>query len=53
MNDLHAPPRDILLYQMGGHVTPTKPGQQHRLLSAEVRKAPGPSRQDAIVASGG
>jgi hypothetical protein len=53
MNELQAPPRDILLYQMGRHVAPTKRGQQHRLLSAEVRKAPCPSRQVAIVASGG
>ncbi|MDB5514430.1 MAG: hypothetical protein JWQ17_1188 [Tardiphaga sp.] len=52
-DDLQSPLCDVRLDQMGGHVSPAETGQQHRLLGAEVRQAPGASGQHAVIPSRG
>src|ERR1700758_1535947 len=50
-NGFQSSSRDVIVYQMGGHVAPAETRQQHRVLRAEVRQAPRAARQYAVVTS--
>ena len=50
-NGFQSSSRNVILYQMGGHVAPAETRQQHLVFRAEVRQAPRAARQYAIVTS--